>query len=54
MIYQCRRSATVISGQYNTFARITRPRFRELISEFPEFELCLKNYIKKNYNDAKI
>ena len=54
MIYLCRRTATVISKNYNTFARIIRPRFRELISEFPEYELCLQNHIKTNYNDDKI
>ena len=54
MIYMCRRSATVISQNYNTFARIHRPRFRELISEFPEYEACLKRHIKEEYKDAKI
>jgi len=54
MIYQCRRTATVISQNYNTFARIIRPRFRELISEFPEYEICLRQYIKDKYDDVKI
>ena len=54
MIYQCRRSATVISLSYNTFARIIRPRFRELVSEFPEYEACLKKHVKEEYDDPKI
>lgn len=38
LMYQCKRSATVISSNYNTFARVLKPRFREIISEFPEYE----------------
>ena len=54
MIYNCRRSATVTSKNYNTFARIIKPRYKELISEFPEYELCLKRHIKETYKDTKI
>lgn len=54
LIYKCKRSATVISSNYNTFARILKPRFREVISEFPEYETCLKNNAIKNYRDKKI
>ena len=35
LLYKCKRTATVISSNYNTFARILKPRFREVISEFP-------------------
>lgn len=54
IIYQSRRTATVVSRNYNTFARIIRPRYRELISEYPEYEICLKDHIQKTYNDSKI
>ena len=54
LIYKCKRSATVISSNYNTFARILKPRFREVISEFPEYEQCLKANAIKNYRDKKI
>jgi len=54
MIYKCKRSATVVSSNYNTFARIVKPRFREVISEFPEYEVALKNNAIKNYRDKKI
>ena len=42
LIYKCKRSATVISTNYNTFARLISPAFKELVSEFPEYETCLK------------
>jgi len=54
LIYKCKRSATVISSNYNTFARIARSRFREVISEFPEYTICLKSNLIKNYRDKKI
>ena len=54
LIYKCKRSATVTSSNYNTFARIYKPRFREVISEFPEYETCLKNNAIKKYRDKKI
>ena len=54
LIYKCKRSATVISSNYNTFARILKPRFREIVSEFPEYETCLKNNAIKTYRDKKI
>ena len=54
MIYKCKRSATVVSSNYNTFARVTKPRFREIISEFPEYEVALKNNAIKTYRDKKI
>jgi CRP-like cAMP-binding protein len=49
MIYLCRRTATVTAKNYNTFARIVRGRYKEMISEFPEYEVCLKRYIKETY-----
>ena len=54
LLYKCKRSATVISSNYNTFAEIKKPRFREVISEFPEYESLLKANAIKNYRDNKI
>lgn len=54
MIYKCKRSATVYSSNYNTFARITKPRFREIVSEFPEYEVALKKNAIRSYRDKKI
>lgn len=54
LIYNCKRSATVTSSNYNTLARIIKPRFREIISEFPEYETCLKQNAIKTYRDKKI
>lgn len=42
LIYDCRRSATVISCDYNTFARLEKGRFRQVIAEYPEWETHLK------------
>ena len=38
LLYECKRSATVTSTNYQTLAYISAPRLREVISEFPEFE----------------
>ena len=54
LIYQTRRTATVISCNYNTLARMQYNRYLEVISDFPEYETCLKDYVLKTYNDKKI
>lgn len=54
LIYGCKRTATVISSNYNTFARILKPRYREVIADFPEYETCLKKNAIKSYHDKKI
>ena len=53
LLYNCKRSATVESGNYNTLAKIQKPRFRELLSEYPEYETCLKQHIIEQYKDPK-
>lgn len=52
MIYKCRRTATVVSRNYNTMARITYDRYREVTNEYPEFQRLLKDHLYK-YNDKK-
>ena len=37
MIYKCRRSATVMSRNYNTMAVLSEVLFKELIAEFPDY-----------------
>lgn len=54
LIYKCKRSASVISRNYNTLAKMTGDRYRELVAEYPEYETELKKYIRKTYNDPKI
>ena len=53
LIYKCKRSATVISSNYNTLATLQAPRFRELVSEFPEYEEALKQHLREEYGDGK-
>ena len=53
LIYKCKRSATVISSNYNTLATLQAPRFRELVSEFPEYEEALKTHLREEYGDKK-
>jgi CRP-like cAMP-binding protein len=45
MIYKCQRSATVISRNYNTMAKLSENAFRELISEYPEYLKYLKHHL---------
>lgn len=37
MIYKCRRSATVVSRNYNTMAQLSEESFRSLVAEYPEY-----------------
>jgi len=52
MIYKCRRSATVISRNYNTMAKLTENSFKSLVSEYPEFLKFLKAHLQ-TYRDKK-
>ena len=54
MIYKCRRTATVVSCGYNTFARIMGGRLNLVISEFPEYKTCLIANLIREYRDKKI
>jgi CRP-like cAMP-binding protein len=42
LIYGCRRTASVVSRKYTTLAKITRAKFKELTTEFPEIIDALK------------
>ena len=52
MIYKCRRSATVLSRNYNTMAILSEPLYKELIAEFPEYQRFLKQHLQ-GYKDKK-
>ena len=54
LLYETHRTATVLSTNYMTFARLIRPRYIDVVSEFPEYEKCLKDHIIANYRDKKI
>jgi hypothetical protein len=42
MIYKCRRTASVISRNYNTLAILSEENFKNLIAEYPEYLDYLK------------
>lgn len=54
LIFKCQRSASVVCRNYNTLARLQSARYRELVAEYPEYEECMKEYIRTKYKDDKI
>ena len=52
LIYKCRRTATVVSRNYNTMARLTYPQLRSIINEYPLYLKYLKQYLF-HYDDEK-
>ena len=53
MIYQSHRSASVVSLNYNTLARLAFRDFRALMGEFPEYETELIKHIMVQYKEDK-
>ena len=53
LMHKCKRSATVISSNYNTLATLIAPRFKEIMSEYPEYENSLRQHIITEYGDGK-
>lgn len=53
LIYKCRRTATIISRNYNTLARLAYSNWREVVNEFPRYLVALKNYIY-HYDDMNV
>ena len=54
LIYNCPRTATVISRNYNTIARLSKLKFRALVSEIPEIKSALQMHtLKYNYKKKK-
>ena len=54
MIWDCERTATVYSMNYNTFAWMSRENYRRFIQDYPEFETCIKNHLVQNCDDHRI
>ena len=52
--YGFKRTATVTSMNYNTFAKMTKEWFTNVVSDYPEYEECLKEHILQNYKDDLI
>ena len=47
----CARSATVISNNYNTLSRLRMENFKDVISEYPEYEKALKKHVIATYGN---
>ena len=41
LLYKCKRTATVVSRNYNTMARLSKANYAEVISEFPIYQKYL-------------
>jgi len=54
LIYDCLRTANIISMNYNTFAMLRPQLFFRLVQEYPEYERCLKDYITTQYDDFRL
>lgn len=53
LLFRCARSATVQSNNYNTLARLKYDNFKDLISEFPEYEEKLRAHVIEVYGDMR-
>jgi len=53
MVYRCNRTASVVSRNYNTMARISYLQYREVVNEYPDFLRLLTNQIQQ-YSDKKL
>ena len=54
LIYKTQRTATVLSRNYNTLAKLRFERYIELRAEYPEYEDCMKKHVRQKYKDHKI
>ena len=45
LIYGCKRTASVVSRKYTTLAKLTRLKFKEITTEFPEMTHILKKRV---------
>lgn len=53
-MYGCKRTANIISLNYNTYAVLTPTPFIRLIQEYPEYEKCLKDFVCSEYQDPRL
>jgi CRP-like cAMP-binding protein len=44
LVFKCKRTASVVSRNYNTLGRLTRDNFRMVCSDYPEFFTTMKKY----------
>jgi CRP-like cAMP-binding protein len=44
IVYKCPRTASIVSRNYNTMAFLSQPGFREITSDFPEFEKAMRKF----------
>lgn len=54
LLYRCNRSATVVSENYNTLAKLNYKHFNAFCIEYPEYDSELKSHILSKYKDNKI
>ena len=54
VVYNCMRSASVISMNYNTFATISFEAYKRLLQDYPEYEVCLRRHVISRYQDMRI
>lgn len=47
LLYGCKRTATVYSRKYTTLAKLTKTKFREIHTEYPEIVSIFKEGIMK-------
>ena len=53
MLYKCPRTATVVSMNYNNFAKLSYYNWREIVNMYPKYLLLLKHYYRTEYNDPR-
>ena len=46
MVYDCPRTATVVSRSYNTLGKLSLVRYKDVINNYPEVADIFQNYIK--------
>jgi CRP-like cAMP-binding protein len=51
VIYECPRTATVISEGYSTFAQLPKENYDKIRGEFPELDVEMRSFILQMYND---
>lgn len=45
LLYNCLRTASVISKNYNTMGCITENKFKDLVGEYPELKVMLQKHV---------
>jgi CRP-like cAMP-binding protein len=45
LLYKCKRSASVVSRNYNVMARLSSGNFRAMALEYPEYKKTLKKHV---------